>query len=446
MNYLELFIGCIIIWIFNYFSGKTLFNEKTKHKIPVLVIIITCFAALLALINIVKIEDYNGVLKIIASYSVICMYFKIVFKKKITTSFIAGLIVYLVLFASEALVVVGASIICKWLHVDTLFLMKDSIIMNFLITGTDFLLIYLNRKSFTKLMRNSKIDGKGSIMIIVTVLVTLALLVFKIPINDWNFSFEFVITMTLLFCFSLIGIIILKQRAEIQIKTSMYQQLAEYSDITNNVLEEYRVVTHESKNQLLVISTMVNKSNKELIAYVDNLLDKRKTIKYEWIAELNYIPVSGLRGLINYKILEMESSGINTNIYISKEISKTDINKLTIKQKDSLYSIMGIYLDNAMQASQQSEEKEVSIEMYLEKGNIIIVIANTYAETIDLDKLDSYGYTTKGKNHGVGLHIVREIIQQEKIFSSTKSIKENYFIQTLEIKGHNKKERKKQTS
>ena len=113
----------------------------------------------------------------------------------------------------------------------------------------------------------------------------------------------------------------MKQKADIEKTTNMYQQLAEYSDITNSVLEEYRVVTHEHKNQLLIIRSMLENQDKEINDYVDNLLEKKEGIKFKWIGQLNHLPLSGLKGLMNYKILEMESLKLNKVISIKASCS-----------------------------------------------------------------------------------------------------------------------------
>lgn len=226
----------------------------------------------------------------------------------------------------------------------------------------------------------------------------------------------------------------MKQKTDIQKTKEMYQQLVDYSNITNGLLEDYRTISHERKNQLLIIRSMLdNSDNNELIEYVEELLDKQVENKYPWISELNYLPLSGVKGLINYKLIEANDLNMNTNILVSKDIIKSKLDKLTMKQKSELYSIVGVYLDNAIDASKNSERKELSLEIYKEKSKVIIVIANTYNEGIDLDKIDNYGYTTKGKNHGVGLHLVKKIIDNELIFSQCREIFEDYYIQKLII-------------
>ena len=254
------------------------------------------------------------------------------------------------------------------------------------------------------------------------------------PLSKWSIDTEFIITMIILLSFCIVGIFMIKQNSDIQKTTSKYQKLVDYSDITNDLLEDYRVISHEQKNQLLVIRSLLDdNSPQELVDYVDGLLDKKVGFKYEWIGDLTHLPLSGLKGLINYKLIEANSLKIDTNISISKDIDKLKLNKLSSKQKDELYSIIGVYLDNAIQAAKESNKKEVSLEIYKENEKVVIVIANTYNGKIDFEKLDNYGYTTKGKNHGVGLHLVKKIIENEVIYSQSRSLFEDYYVQKLII-------------
>ena len=112
---------------------------------------------------------------------------------------------------------------------------------------------------------------------------------------------------------------------------------------------------------------------------------------------------------------------------------KTKLRNLSLKEKDNLYSIICVYLDNMIQAAENSTKKEVNIEIYKEKNDIVFLLVNSYSGKIDLEKIDSYGYTTKGKNHGVGLHIVKKIMEEEIIFSQSRNILDDYYIQELRI-------------
>lgn len=433
MKFLELYISGLFSWVMNYYIGKHLFKQtNTKYKLK-LIISIMIFAILLVSVNFLGFEIYRGVPKIIISYIMLCIFYKMIFKNDMSSTVVTSFIMYLIFFASEIILAFAFSIVFYFIDYSSLEILQNTIIINVLNTLISYFIIMVFKDKFIKLTKNNKFTDIGSILIILLLLVMITLLFFKLPLSKWSFNIEFIITMIMLFGGCLIGLLILKQKAEINKTTSMYQQLAEYSNITNNVLEEYRVVTHEHKNQLLIIRSMLENKDTEINDYVDNLLEKREGIKYKWIGQLNHLPLSGLKGLLNYKILEMENLKLNKIITISNEVAKLKLEKMTIKQKDNLYSIMGVYLDNAIQAARESKEKEINLEIYKESKELVIILANTYKGHINLEKIDEYGYTTKGKKHGVGLHIVRNIIKNQPIFYAKTYTLDNYFVQEIRI-------------
>lgn len=432
MSFLELYIGAVIMWSVFYMIGRILFEEKNNVSFIKIVFSIIIFSFFLAFLNFINSEILRGIVKVICIYTLFCSFYKIIFNKSFQKIIIASLILYLFLCISEVVIVIIASVLLKSAD-QTVAILKNSIIMNFLISVFEYIMIVGLKNKLVLLVKNSNIGQKSNVVIILVVLITLALLGFRLPLSKWSLNIEFIITMVILLSFCFVNLIMIKQDSDIQKTTAMYQQLVDYSDITNNLLEEYRVISHEQKNHLLIIRGMLDETNKELVDYVDNLLDKQVGFKYEWIGDLNHLPLSGLKGLINYKLMEMEALGIATDVSISKEVLKTKLNKLSTKQKDNLYSIMGVYLDNAIQAAKDSKKKEISLEVYKEKKNIIIVLANTYKGKIELDKLDNYGYSTKGKNRGVGLYIVKRIIEEETIFTQSRDLFDEYYIQKLVI-------------
>ena len=434
MRFVELYIATLIMWSMDYIMGRILFENNSKPDYKKVIPIILIVSTLVTLINVANTEIFGGIMKIILIYILIYHFYMIIFNKTSSQILVGSLILYLTLFISETITAIFISFIFYLLDNQSMEILKNTILINIIITTISYIIISKNRKMLLSLIHNSKFEFRNGIMLVLLVLLTTTILLFKIPLSNWSLNVEFILTMLLLLCFVLIGFYMLKQKADIQKTTAMYQQLVDYSDITNNLLEEYRVISHEQKNHLLIIRGMLDETNKELVDYVDNLLDKQVGFKYEWIGDLNHLPLSGLKGLINYKLIEMEALGIATDVSISKEVSKTKLNKLSTKQKDNLYSIMGVYLDNAIQAAKDSKKKEISLEVYKEKRNVIVVLANTYKGKIEINKIDNYGYSTKGKNHGVGLHIVKRIIEEETIFTQSRDLFDEYYVQKLKIK------------
>ena len=61
------------------------------------------------------------------------------------------------------------------------------------------------------------------------------------------------------------------------------------------------------------------------------------------------------------------------------------LNKLETKDFKDLIRIVGVYLDNAIEASAESNDKKLGIEIYLAKEDIDIIISNTFNNNIKID-------------------------------------------------------------
>ncbi len=212
-----------------------------------------------------------------------------------------------------------------------------------------------------------------------------------------------------------------------------YNKMVEYSEFTEGLLTEYKSFVHEYKNKLLIIKSLTDKKNKELQKYIDTLLEEKVVNHYRWLSELKNIPIAGAKGLINFKLLQMKELKIDVEIYISEEIAKIKDDFLTSKEKNDLYTLLGIILDNAIEASLESNEKMISLHFYKEKETIVFLLANTFKH-IALDRMEEKGFSSKGDNRGMGLYIFQNIIKYSDTFSKETSVIDNFFVQKILIK------------
>lgn len=98
-------------------------------------------------------------------------------------------------------------------------------------------------------------------------------------------------------------------------------------------------------------------------------------------------------------------------------------------------------MDNAIEASKNSEEKEIYFEIStssnLDIKRTIITIENSYFnKDVDLNKIYEKGYTSKTSNldsHGLGLWEVNKIINKSQNMNLTTDKNDKFFIQKLQI-------------
>ena len=97
-----------------------------------------------------------------------------------------------------------------------------------------------------------------------------------------------------------------------------------------------------------------------------------------------------------------------------------------------------IMLDNMIESIEQTKDKLVSINIYIEKNIIHILLANNIEKSLKLNKINKVGYSTKGEKRGIGLSLVNDIVKSSKNLELETKIEENFFVQHIKIKNINK--------
>ena len=75
---------------------------------------------------------------------------------------------------------------------------------------------------------------------------------------------------------------------------------------------------------------------------------------------------------------------------------------ISTEQNKNICTIVGIFLDNAIEAVSNLNNKYISILFYKENNKIVISISNTYEGIINLEKMNLEGYSKKGINREFG--------------------------------------------
>ncbi len=124
-----------------------------------------------------------------------------------------------------------------------------------------------------------------------------------------------------------------------------------------------------------------------------------------------------------------KQKGIRMNLEIYSDLSNLNTDLFQIIR------ILGILLDNAIEASTECEEKILNIELRKTKNNTeTIIIENSYCnKEINTDSIFKKGFSTKKDNTGLGLWKVNKIIKQHRNLSLYTYKNDELFTQKLDI-------------
>lgn len=98
--------------------------------------------------------------------------------------------------------------------------------------------------------------------------------------------------------------------------------------------------------------------------------------------------------------------------------------------------ILGILLDNAIEASEQCNEKVINITFRDDSKNYrqLIIIENTYInKEVDTEKIFEKGVSEKENHTGLGLWEVRKMIKKNNNTNLYTSKTDKFFSQQLEL-------------
>lgn len=234
---------------------------------------------------------------------------------------------------------------------------------------------------------------------------------------------------------NIITAIVLKvfhDKEKIAQERQQYDNLIQYSRQIEEMYTNLRAFKHDYVNVLTSMSGYMEAKDYEGLEeyFHQHILPASEKINRDdyRLNLLKNIKDSALKGLISSKLIYANENGLDVFIDIIEEIDHIAMNTVDISR------VMGIFLDNAIEAALETEEKEIKFNMVKEENHVAIILMNSFKDYhVPISKMEQEGYSTKGKNRGIGLANVKNILSKyDNVYKMTG--KENgYFVQKLEI-------------
>ena len=423
-------IGSIINVIGVYYIWSKLLNKKIDFK-KIKTYLIFAILMWVIIFNYYFVNDFIKV-TLITIIFMPCIY--ILFNEDTNKSIITPIFSQLIFIVSE----IGIMIILLFLNIFSNMNIIESyagaLITNIFVT---IFALFISRFEFISKFFNIVVNSskKLKLSIILPILISLIIILNTVYALFYNGASIIIVFLTDAILCILYAIFIAKIISDkykyIKVSekyNSTLYSLREYEDILN----KYRISNHENKNQLLMIRNM--SKNKKITNYIDEIIDNKLKDNDKLMLDVLVIPEGGLRGLIYSKLLFMKENNINGNLLVDKKIKTVDL----INVEDSLMldicKVIGVFIDNAIDEVSKLKERNIEIAIYFENKDLCIEVSNNYKNQIDIENMGNLGYTTKGENHGYGLALVKQIIQNNKKLFNEKKINKNIFSQILKIK------------
>lgn len=288
------------------------------------------------------------------------------------------------------------------------------------------------------------IDGnyKSKYLFIVYVILILTFALFYININ-WNSSSNPVyLSKVNGFVFMVYGIIMIvvcgilffmiRKEEKFRYEQIELENLKEYTENLEKLYMDMRKFRHDYIN---IISSMagfiqdrdLDSLERHFNEHIYPLNNKINKNNYK-LGLLKNIELPEIKGLISAKVIRAQELGIDTIIDIVEPITKINMDIIDLSR------ILGIILDNSIEAALDSDKKTINIALINKNKSVIIVVVNSFkGEILSVSRLFKEGFSTKGENRGLGLSNLKEIINRYNNVSLDTCIKENIFIQEINI-------------
>lgn len=223
----------------------------------------------------------------------------------------------------------------------------------------------------------------------------------------------------------------LANTSKLAIATADLELEKENNRILKEMQDELHGFRHDFSNIMCTIGGYVQVKDIEGLSNYYSQIQK-DVIKINNLGTLNSDVINNpaVFILISSKYSKALEFGIDMNINVF-----LDLNNLNMKIYE-FTRILGILLDNAIEAAKECNEKIINIEIRREtkRNRQILLIENTYTnKDIDTEKIFEKKYSTKKGNSGIGLWEVRQILKKNNNLNLFTSKDNNFFKQQLEM-------------
>ena len=222
---------------------------------------------------------------------------------------------------------------------------------------------------------------------------------------------------------------------EIALNQKKFEQehLQTYTDEIVGLYNEIRGFRHDYAGMLVSMQMAIDSKDLQEIDRVYNEVlvkanQKLRSDKYTYF-DLNNIEDSALRSLIAQSIVYARNKDVEFTLEVKDIITRLSIDLL------DLVRIMSVLLNNAVEGAAESYLKQMEVAVIKMDLETVIVIQNSCKYTMTpSEDLFELGFSTKGRNRGIGLNNVKDILDKYENIILETEMEDSKFRQIIRFK------------
>ena len=419
-----------------YFINSAFAKKKYSLKEYLINFAIFLPLAILNFIILFYIRNIKSLMPLIAT--IVCVLIsKFLYKNRWLKSIFAGFIYIVLTFLMDILSVLVLSIFkidLNFLNANKFYYYISSIIIYCMLA----LLVKLvsmifgkiiNRRSYKTSIINYNVILYQGLLILISLIPSMVLM-FS---NNYDYPIGFVIiNMSQLIIVSTFSVLYMKKQIHFKDTELELENTKLHNQALSTINENIRGFKHDMGNMVQAINGYLAVGNIDGVKkYCQNLLHGFNDVNLLSILSPNIINEPAIYGVVVSKMLYARENNLNLSLDIGIDVSSINFPSFELSR------IIGILLDNAIEASLESNEKKLKLEMYydVKKKTDVIIIGNSVKDPdkVDVIKMFEKDYSTKENPSGFGLFEVLKFLKKNHKGDIVPNIDydTNFFTQTL---------------
>lgn len=213
--------------------------------------------------------------------------------------------------------------------------------------------------------------------------------------------------------------------------TTNLEEAQLYNKTLQILHDNIRGFKHDFWNIVQGIGGYIDKDDMEgLKQYYSKLLEDCQQVNNLTALSPSVVNNPAVYNVLANKYHMADELGIKINLEVFMDLNELNINSYELTR------IIGILMNNAIEASKECEEKVINVTFRKDKRKHmqLVIVENTYKDkNIDTEKIYEKGYSTKEGNTGLGLWEIRQIMKKHNNLNLYTTKTDELFSQQFEI-------------